>query len=226
MDARLSRTPWVLAVVALMLVVVLIGQSMTDAWAPTETDTGRSIGRAGFAYLTGVRTFIAAVLWNRLDPQYHEYYGDRGLADQTQMMPTIRMVTLLDPQFFDAYYVAAWILVQRGELENGLALAKLGVANNPRSGLLRTSYAQILRFHGEDLPAAVEQADIALTDADWQDLFEKHDSYAVLKEIYNAAGQTAKAQYVDAEIARIDEQLGDALPPGAHDHDGDGKPDH
>jgi hypothetical protein len=226
MEMRFLRAPRVVAAVALLLSFVLVGQAMTDSLAPRQADTGRAIGRAGFAYLTGVRTFIAAVLWNRLDPQFHEYYSGVSLSDQIYMMPTINAITTLDPQFIDAYYVAAWILTSRGQPEEGLELAALGVENNPRSGILRTSYAQILHLHAGDIDGAIAQADIALQDGTWRNAFEQHDNYAILKSIYKAAGDTAKVDQLDAEIERIDELLGDSLPPGTHDHDGDGVADH
>jgi hypothetical protein len=210
----------------LLLAAILAGQAATDALQPATSDTGAALGRAGFAYLTGVRTYLAAVLWNRLEPQFHEYYQGIPLQEQVQVLPTISLVTALDPEFIDSYYVAAWVLVRRDLVDEGLELAELGVENNPDSGVLRTSYAQLLHLHGNDLEAALVQADIALESANWRNAFEQHDNYAVLRSVYIAAGETAKAEYVNRQIERLDEILGDALPPGAHDHDGDGVPDH
>lgn len=229
MDALLRKPGLVFATVAVMLVLVLGGQSVADAAMSDSgfTATGEALGRAGFAYLTGVRTFAAAVIWNRLDPIYHEYYHDKVLADQTQALPMIKIVTMLDPQFEDAYNVGAWIVARRGLVDEALDLAKSGVENNPNSGVLRVNYAQILWLYGDDQEEVLRQADIASSaEVVWRDLFEQHDSYAILRTLYKDNGQTEKSEAVLAAIERLDLEIGDALPAGSHDHDGDGVPDH
>jgi len=226
-DARIARVVSAALVVVMLAGLALVGQAATDALAPTGTSaTGAAIGRAGFAYLTGVRVFAAAVLWNRLEPLFHEYYGGVALQDQAYMLPTIRAVVALDPQFADAYYVAAWVLARRGDTEEACELALLGTQNNPRSGLLRVSYAQILWLYGEDLDEAVRQAELAAGSAEWKDPIEQHDSYAVIGGLYRAAGMTRESDLIMERIEELDESIGDRLPEGSHDHDGDGVPDH
>jgi hypothetical protein len=216
-----------IALVVLLLAVALLGQGAADRLAPLggPAPTGRTLERAGFAYVSGLRTFAAAVLWNRIEGLLHGYYGNTQLKDQAYALPTVRMVTLLDPQFVQAYYVASWILATRGQVSEGVDLLRSGVENNPGSGLLRAAYSQILALFTSDLDLAVRQADLAM-DADYVDLFEKHDSLASLRAAYAKAGRSDRLAALDREIERIDTQLGDALPPGSHDHDGDGKPDH
>lgn len=228
MNSLLHRPIALWIVVALLLGVVLTGQAIVDSTVGASfTSTGDAVGRAGFAYVTGLRTFVAAVLWNRLEPQYHDYYDDKPLVEQTQMMPIVNLVVLLDPQFLDAYYVAPWILARRGDINEALDLAALGVENNPDSGLMRVNYAQTLWNFGDDLPGAVEQAEIALGETmRWRDPIEQHDSYAVLSSLYRNAGYDERVTFVLAEIERLDAEIGDQLPAGEHDHDGDGKPDH
>jgi len=220
--SKLSRVIVVIALAALLLA----GQFVADRQALAIARDSAALGRAGFAYLTGVRTFIAAVLWNRLDPIFHEYYEDLTLTEQTQMLPTMQAVIALDPQFIDAYYVAAWMLAQRGDVETGLDIARQGVENNPRSGILRMNYAQLLYLFGGDTPAAVEQADAAVANAEWRDPIEQHDAYAIFRAIYRSAGMIEREAFILDELVRLDEIIGDALPEGAHDHDGDGVPDH
>ncbi|MDY0087690.1 MAG: hypothetical protein RBS78_03985 [Coriobacteriia bacterium] len=225
MDALLgSRVISGMLVIAL-LAFMLVGQAAADALVPMteKTATGRSVERAGFAYLTGVRTFAAAVMWNRLDGLFHTYYSGLPLDEQIYMMPTLNMVTLLDPQLTQPYYVASWILANHGELDEGLALAKRGVENNPSAGLLRVNYAQLLFLLTPDLDAAEEQAEAALGDVVWMDLLEQHDSYAVILPIFKKTGNDARIDYVTNELSRLDAEI-DRLGLGVehdddHDHD-------
>lgn len=219
----------VIVLVVLFLTLALGGQALADHAEPQASGsaTTDAIERAGFAYLSGFRTYAAAVLWNRLDPILHGYYSGVPFRDMTYMVPTINAVVTLDPRFIDGYYVGAWIVASNDHVAEGIALARKGAEANPESGLLRTSYAQMLQIWGEDLPAAHEQAIIAMhPDMKWRDGFEEHDSYAIIGSIMRLSGDGVRAAQVDAEIERIDIELGDSLPPGSHDHDGDGKPDH
>ncbi len=223
------RTPVMIAAAALCLAVALGGQAWGDALATgaSGTATNAAVGRAASAYAAGARTFTAAVLWNRIDPLLHRYYGGVGLSDQRYMLSTLALVQALDPQFINAYYVGSWILVRNDRVAEGVDMARRGVEANPSSGLLRMNLAQVLMLYAEDLDGALEAALPALgDDIEWADGFEKHDSYAVLGSVFRAAGRADLDAIVQAEILRIDEELGDALGPGAHDHDGDGVPDH
>jgi tetratricopeptide (TPR) repeat protein len=185
------------AIVVMALVAVLGGQALADRAAPEAPNgalTGQALGRTGFAYLTGLRQFAAAFLWNRLEPQMHEYYGGVGLGRMTFMLPNVKAIVTLDPQFVEAYYVAPEILIESGNLQGGLDLAKEGVDNNPKSGLLLASYAQLIWTRGNDLQAALPYADRALADDvvwRWDD--EKWEGMAVVRTIFEKAGQPDKA---------------------------------
>lgn len=217
MQTRIVSAILVVALLALMLV----GQAGADTLVPVteKTGTGQSVERAGFAYLTGVRTFAAAVMWNRLDGLFHTYYGGVPLDEQIYMMPTLNMVTLLDPQLVQPYYVASWILVRHGEHEEGMALAARGVQNNPRSGLLRVNYAQLLFLFTEDLDAAEEQAEAALGDVVWMDILEQHDGYAQIQPIFKKTGNTARVEHLRGEIARLDAKIDRLGLTTEHDHE-------
>jgi len=226
-SATASRRVVIAAV--LFLALALGGQAMADAAEPRATGeaTTDAVGRASFAYLSGFRTYAAAVLWNRLEPIMHGYFSGVPLKDMRYMVPTINAVVTLDPNFLDGYYVGSWIIATSGHVDEGIALARRGVEANPRSGLLRVAYAQALETWGEDPAAAYEQAVIAMgPETEWRDDFEKHDSYAIMRDIVRLQGDDERVAVIEAELTRIDEELGDALPPSSHDHDGDGVPDH
>jgi hypothetical protein len=203
---------WALAAaVAMLLAAVLMFQAGTDRLAPTGTSdiTGRSIGRAGFAYLTGIRTYAAAVLWNRLDPIGDTYYGDKTLTQQTFVLPTLHIVQVLDPQFTQAYYVSAWIIFARGDRRGGLANARDGVRNNPRSGLMITQLTQFLLLMRTDgpqyLPEAVKWADRGREkDVVWTDSEEKVEGYGQFRVIYERTGQTEKVLQVEAVLRQLE----------------------
>ena len=222
MERLVDSKSRLLLAVAGLLALVLLGQAATDALVPVtqKTGTGQSIERAGFAYLTGIRTYTAAVLWNRLDGLFHEYYHDQALDDQTYMMPTLNMAIMLDPQLTSPYYVAAWVLAQRGEVDQGLELAARGVENNPRSGQLRVNYAQLLALFAEDTDGAVAQAKAALgDDIVWTDLIEHHEGYASIRAILDNAGEDELAADVELRLVDIDAEMERLGIHDEHDHD-------
>jgi hypothetical protein len=202
------RTWSAVVAVVLALGLVLAGQSLADVAAPSAPNgalTGEAMGRAGFAYLTGLRKFAAALLWNRLDPQMHQYYGGHvGLGKMIFMLPNIKAITMLDPQFVEAYYVAPEILIESGHVQTGLALAKEGVTNNPKSGELLTSYEQYLLTVSKDVPAALRYADMATRpDTVWRSDEERFDGLAIVRDTYKMGGLPAKEAAVQAVMTRI-----------------------
>jgi hypothetical protein len=215
----IRRIPSAIAAVALALALVLGGQHLADVTAPNVPDaalTGQAVGRAGFAYLTGLRKFGAALLWNRLEPQMHKYYRE-GLQNLTFMLPSIKAIVTLDPQFIDAYYVAPAILIEyakktgttpaeaASDLKAGLALAKEGAVNNPKSGLLLTSYAQLVWTDGKDLKAALPYAVASLApDIVWRTDEEQWDQFALMRDLFQKAGDTVREAQVKAVMAAID----------------------
>jgi hypothetical protein len=196
------RAAWV--AVAVLIVVVLAAQGLADSATPFagRAAPGSLLGRAGFAYLTGIRVFIAAVLWSRMEPIEHTYYEGRSLKDETWAVPATYMVIALDPQFVQPYYVMPWILLRRGKIGLGLALARQGVVNNPESGLLHAAYASNLATWGHDMPGALRQARLALG-AQWVDVQDKFDGYNNLVLVYDRARDTATRDRLAREVKRL-----------------------
>ncbi len=230
MSARVAGSQRIaLIVVACSLAVLLGGQAMLGSVASASAGSAavESLGDAGLAYLSGLRTYAAAVLWNRLEPVMHNYYEGMHLSEQRYMLSTIQVVTWLDPELDQPYYVGAWILATNDRVDEALALARHGVENRPDSGILRVSYAQILQLFAGDDAAALENALSTLEDdVYWRNDLEKHDGYSIVRGILLTAGEEDRAGQVLVEIERLDALIGDELPSGAHDHDGDGVPDH
>jgi surface antigen len=214
--------------VAIALVAVLLGAQALAAGAAPEggrSETGRVLGKTGFAFLGGLRTFGAAVLWNRVDPVFHEYYSGVTLKEQLFALPTMQLVTILDPQFIQAYYVASFTLMERGEEEVALRIAREGVANNPDSGLMLANLAQLLMMEDRDknLPEMVALAESGLSDqAQWSNADDLFEGLVIFRSVYAVAGDESMAERLRVAV----EELHDSGQLTDHDHDHDGVQDH
>lgn len=217
------RTIAALLASVLLASVLLAGQAGADALAPDgrASDTGRTLGRTGDAYLSGLRVFAAFVIWNKLDPQFHGYYSNLPLKDQKFLMPNLRLVLLLDPQFVQAYYDVPWVLADNGQVDEALSIAREAVASNPRSGLLRMAYSQLIFLFKKDYAAAAAQADLALgANMQWKDEVELWENLAIARDVYAKAGMKDKADRMAAALAALEAKYGGAdKVPGDRDVD-------
>ena len=222
-----TAAPFLALVVVLAL--ALGGQAMTDRLAPDTgaAATGRAVGQATLSYVSGLRTFVAAVLWMRLEPTLHGFYDGVPLAEQRYMLSTVAAVQALDPSLQQPFYIGAWVLARNDRVDDALAMAERGISENPDAGLLLTNLAEIKMLYADDLPGAVETARAALEpDVEWLDFYEQYNAYPVLAAIFRAGGRDDLDAIVQAELARMDAVADDQLPAESHDHDGDGTPDH
>ncbi len=202
MEAAVRKAgPWAAAI--LLLAVLLASQAAADGLVPPSEHaaTGVLVGRAGFAYLTGMREFAAAALWNRLDPINDGYYNGVPLGEKTFLVPSFRLITWLDPAFEEPYYVGPWLLYDAGEKSTALQMAQEGVRSNPESAYLRSSYAQLLLTEGR-LADARKQADMVMTET-WKDPAKEFEALATLEIIFNKTGRHDLAQAVVAERERL-----------------------
>jgi len=216
-----------LVVAVALIAVLLAGQALAAASMPAggTASTGKVLGQTGFAYLGGLRTFAAAVLWNRIEPVFHEYYSGIPLAKQTQMIPTLRLVVALDPQFTQAYYISSYMVFESSP-EQGIALAREGAAKNPRSGIMHANLAQLLFVRDKDANRAeiLEQIRLGSSeDAAWTDEDQKYEGFAMMSQAAGGLGEMALAARLQLTLEEIKKHGGDV---GNHDHDGDGKQDH
>lgn len=201
MEARSSTVRWWLVAVALVI-VLLAGQALAAASAPAGSvaSAGRVIGQTGFAYLGGLRTFAAAVLWNRLEPIFHGYYDGRDLSQLPEFLPTMRLVQTLDPQFEQVYYNAAWFLYRRGKMDEALRIAREGIVNNPRSGILHANYVQLLLIDDKvgNLETAYKSAAIGVgSDALWMSADDQFEGYGIFRTVYKLKGDQAMVDRIN-----------------------------
>jgi hypothetical protein len=176
----------------LLFALLLGSQALAVATSPTGgvASTGRVIGQTGFAYLAGLRTFAAAVLWNRLEPIFDGYYGSFD-ANFATFLPTMHLVTALDPQFQQAYYVTSFWLQRSGRSAEALAIAELGLKNNPSSGLLRANLAEILFIQGEGevTPRLLELAREGISaNVTWANTDDQFEGYGIFRAVFNKSG--------------------------------------
>ncbi len=228
MAADTSVNRWVAVTAVFVVAILLAGQWVAAATAPSAgvADTGRVIGRTGFAYLSGIRTFAAAALWNRLDPQFHEYYHDRQLKDLDFMMPTMRLVVALDPQFTQAYQVSSYIIFRKVGEEQGLEIAREGTANNPNSGIMHSNLAQLLLIHdpeGSRLEALQSVSNGLAPGTVWPNEEVEYEGLATMRGVLVALEAPQAVPAIEARLAQL-RSHGSEI--GDHDHDGDGKQDH
>jgi hypothetical protein len=200
-----------IALAAAFLIVALAGQAVGDRIISTPADdTTAVVGRASLSYLTGVRRYAGALLWNRIDPLLHGYYHDVPLDDQRYMLSSIAAVEWLDPTFDQPYYVGAWILARNGKVEEGLTMARVGTENVPDSGTLHMSYAQMLLVLKKDNKGAVDYAKLAIQPGmRWTDDLEKLNGYAAINNIFVIADETELSRQLQPEIDRLDALVGD-----------------
>lgn len=215
------------AAIALLLAALLATQAVVASVAPSagRADTGRLLGSTGFAFIGGLRTFAAAVLWNRIDPIFHDYYGGVPLEKQRYMLPHMRVVTMLDPQFVQAYYVSSFMVAKAGDVDEGVAIAREGMRNNPDSGLMRANLAQLLAMQDAraNLPEMLALAEAASDESiQWANDDDRYDGLMIFHTILQTAGRTAEAE----RLLEICEGIRAAGNLGDHDHDHDGVQDH
>lgn len=224
----MSGTAAKIALVAALTACIALGlgaQAAADSLAPRGVgDAAGTVGRAGFSYLTGFRRFAAYNLWNRLEPQQHTYYGTTQVREQIFRLPTIALVSILDPEFEEPYYIAPYMLARRGLMPEARQLAEQGLEHLPLSGMVRIGYAEILADFADDIPEAARQADFAVV-GNWRDDSERYFGYTIARSIYRRSGETTKVANIQKALDVIDARNPDRLPAGTEDENGDGIPD-
>jgi hypothetical protein len=213
--------------VAGALCLLLASQALASSVMPAErAAVGGVAGKAAFAYMGGLRTFAAAVLWNRIEPQFHDYYERQSLLEQKFVFPTLAIVQALDPQFTQSYFLSSYLIARQGDFDYGLEIAREGVLNNPDSGLLRSNLAQLLYLQDQErnMPEALEHVRIGLSgDIDWANDDEYFEGLAIFRSILETAGETEVAERIGVRMQELRES---GIGLGDHDHDGDGIQDH
>lgn len=119
----------------LWLSAILSGSAL-DLWhekqflPPPET---RELGDVLIDVVGEFKTVIARYLWFRMD-LFHEVLDDQGVeaTKQSEVLPLLRMVTLLDPSMTDSYDQIVWDLYKgQGQVETAIQILDEGLLRNP-----------------------------------------------------------------------------------------------
>jgi hypothetical protein len=202
---------YVFAIGACLALALIIGaQALAQASAPPvrQMSQARLIGQTGFAYLGGLRMMAAGLLWGGLDAQWHQY-GSTKIAERMDLLPTIRIVQLLNPQLEQPYYYTSYVLADRGRMDDALDLAREGIRNNPRSGLLRANYIQLLLMQGKksNLPLMLEQARIGLgSNMEFVNPDDAYESLSTFSVPFKLSGDTEAVKAIDAAKEELRQQ--------------------
>lgn len=204
-----TAKPVQLVLVAVVLVAAIFGaQTLATYSAPpgATASTGALLGRTGFEYLGGLRKFAAATLWNRLEPQFHEYGEGEAIDKRLEFLPTMAMVQILDPQFEQSYYISAFMLARIGRTPQAFEVALRGIQNNPKSGLMRANYVQILIVADpkKNLQEAYKQAKAGIEPGiTWATDDDKFEGYGTFRTAFRLAGDTANADKMTVEQKKL-----------------------
>jgi hypothetical protein len=82
-------------------------------------------------------------------------------------------------------------------MPQALDIAREGIAKNPKAGLMRANYAQLLLMQDKvkNLPEALKQARSGIEpDTTWANIDDKFEGYGIFRTVFNLAGDKAAAQ--------------------------------
>ncbi len=192
--------------------VLLLGGVMVDrqhkSYLPSPSGVQRDRGDVLLDVFGEFRTILARYLWFKMD-LFHETLEVQGKKanEETELLPLLRMVTLLDPTLVEAFDTIAWDLSKyHDKADEALLLLDEGIRYNPESFPLFFRRAMILYGLGR-YKEAVEDGKHALLHSSEE--FDKLNAGRILYWSANkAADREAMIQALDHLLAlRPDDAL-------------------
>lgn len=150
---------------ALWLTALVIGMSL-DRWHEEQFLPPAENRKANDVLIDVVgefKTVLARYLWFRMDI-FHEVLDEQGVPpeEQAEVLPLLRMVSLLDPSMTDSYDQIVWDLYKgQGDLKTALMVLEEGLERNPESYELNFRRA-LLSYMEKDYDKAHEYAVLTL----------------------------------------------------------------
>lgn len=110
----------------------IVENSAVRARPPEPPSTGTS---AIYALVGEFRVVFANLLWIKADNYHHEHLlHGRVWTSNKEMMGLIRLITILDPHFVEAYATGTYIYMDGyRDYPKAIAFLHEGLTNNPRS---------------------------------------------------------------------------------------------
>ncbi len=167
------RRQWIGAIS--LLILVLGVDAVDSSLTPTGLKEGyitRVVGSTpsaeAFAHAAGEFRIVAAnMIWAvDVDHYHHRFMAEGGeWTKNLSLIPFLRLITILDPHFVQAYDVGGAILCNTGQFEQAKQYLSEGVSHNPTEWLLRYDLAMMYYYFRKDpgaaLPYALRARDVA-----------------------------------------------------------------
>ncbi|MFH0801918.1 MAG: hypothetical protein V2A78_05965 [bacterium] len=189
----------------LILVIFFLGQAVGRtkvSMIPMKQEQLTPMGLLMEA-LGEMRYTLAAYLWIKVDIYHHEMIAEgHDWKKNTEIVPMIRFVTILDPQFAAAYDFGGYHLaVNLGRGDEGLKFLSDGLRNNPEnSDLLQTM--GFVCFHLKRYAQAVIYLERAIKGRTTQ--LERQNTLRLLTHSWIRLGEKKKALYCLGELLKME----------------------
>ncbi|BDI31930.1 hypothetical protein CCAX7_39810 [Capsulimonas corticalis] len=155
-------------------------------------DTSGSVAMAAGQF----RSVAANLLWMKVvDHYHHQHIADGGdWSKNESLLPMLKTIIALDPHFVEAYYImGGTILPRTGHINEGVAVLKKGIAQNPKDYELDRQMAMLLAANAHRPADALPYAQKGLENA--PDDFSRN----IMKKLC----RTLAGQIADARQARL-----------------------
>lgn len=123
--------------IAILAAVCVLSEGLLLAHVPKSErpSTDNAALRTVMAMAGQFRVVFANLLWIKVDKYHHAYLEHHtNWAEDSDLLPLLRMITWLDPHFVQAYEVAGFMLSGNlNRFEHARELLAEGIRNNPRS---------------------------------------------------------------------------------------------
>lgn len=149
----------------LLALVLLTGAAASDQMLSRQSASQQREGSiegpaAVYAAMLGqFRTVAANLLWIKADDYHHEFLETNPhWSKNEEILPLMRMITWLDPNFVQAYTAGSWMLgIYMEKPEQGMEFLEEGIRNNPNSvEMFETKALMVWRTRG-DIRAALKE---------------------------------------------------------------------
>lgn len=150
--------------ISLWLVALLLGTGLSrwkDSKVTDVTNPVLSSHDALIGFVGEFRTVLARYLWFKVE-LYHEMAEEDGGKSDPEVVPLMRLVTLLDPSMIESYDQIAWDLLKAfKDPDTATSILEEGLARNPSSYQLNFRRA-FLAYSTKDNETARRYAATAL----------------------------------------------------------------